>query len=90
MIDLLKGKEQRYFHLPAYLTLPDLVLDLQQVTAVPKDKMSGFHRRAALTPPYTQSVIARYTGYIGRVGLPDPPAATFVEALVRKRDVPTP
>jgi len=88
VVDLLKGKEQRYFHLPAYLALPDLVLDLQQVTAVSKEQMHQFRRRASLTPPYTQSVVARYTAYIGRVGLPDPPARVFVEGLVRKLDAP--
>ena len=87
VLNLLKNKEQRYFHLPAYLAIPDLVLDLQQVTSVPKGQMTQYRRRASLTPPYTQSVIARYTAYMGRVGLPDAPAEEFAEDLVRRRNL---
>ena len=88
VLNLFKNNEQRYFHLPAYLAVPDLVLDLQQVIAVSKGESMQYRRRASLTPPYTQSVIARYTAYMGRVGLPNPPAENFLGELVRRRDTP--
>jgi CheY-like chemotaxis protein len=83
---LLSGATPRYFHLPPYLTLPDLVLDLQQVTAVQKDDMQRFSRRAALTPPYAQSIVSRYAAYMSRIGLPNPPAREFVDAIAARRD----
>lgn len=83
---LLGTRRVRYFHLPAFLGIPDLILDLQQVNAVAYADLQGFQRRASVTPPYTQAVVARYTGYMGRVGLEDPPADDLLIALADRHD----
>ncbi|MGY1988050.1 hypothetical protein ACI792_17675 [Blastococcus sp. SYSU DS0669] len=70
--DILRGSRDRYFHLPAFLEIPDLLVDLQRIAAPPSETLGGYALIASLNPPYAQALLSRYLGYIGRIGLDDP------------------
>lgn len=78
---ILAGHLGRYFHLPAYLTIPDLLVDLQRLVSLPIEEIGGLELVASLNPPYAQALLTRYTHYIGRVGLPDPDVGWLLSSL---------
>ena len=66
-----QGQSDRFHFLPGTLTLPDLVVDFQQLTRVRWDELTGLDRLASLDSPFAESVLARFTRYLGRLGTPD-------------------
>ncbi len=65
------GQSERYYFLPGALTLPDLVVDFQQLVTLPRDKVSGLKRKASLDSPFAETFLARFSRYFGRLGTPD-------------------
>ena len=65
------GQAERFYFLPGALTLPDLVVDFQQLETLPRVKASGLDRRASLDSPFAEAFLARFTRYFGRLGTPD-------------------
>jgi CheY-like chemotaxis protein len=76
------GKQpDRYYFLPAALTLPNLVVDLQQIERVPCADLDGLTRLASLDSPFAEALITRFTRYYGRLGTPDLNVASVVAGL---------
>ncbi|MCJ7575778.1 MAG: hypothetical protein MUO80_03730 [Dehalococcoidia bacterium] len=78
LMNLLKnGKSERFYYLPGVFDLPDLVVDYQRLwpiepTAVDKLKGEGkLECLASLDSPYSESMLARFSRYFGRLGTPD-------------------
>ncbi len=65
------GQPERYYFLPGALTLPDLVVDFQQLATLPRDGASGLERRASLDSPFAEAFLARFARYFGRLGTRD-------------------
>lgn len=76
-----RGKE-RYRFLPGTMKFPDLMVDLQQLQAVPKSEFEGrFTRVASLDSPYAEKLLATFARYYGRIGTPDLDIAITIERL---------
>jgi CheY-like chemotaxis protein len=61
----------RFHFLPAALSLPDLVVDFQQVVTLPIKQMQTLERLASLDSPFAEALLARFVRYYGRLGTPD-------------------
>jgi hypothetical protein len=65
------GQADRVFFLPAALTLPNLIIDFQQIEKIRADDLAALDRVASLDSPFAEALVARFTRYFGRVGTPD-------------------
>lgn len=66
-----KTQPERYYFLPAALTLPNLIVDLQQIEKIPTAELDQFDRLASLDSPFAEALVALFTRYFGRLGTPD-------------------
>jgi hypothetical protein len=57
--------------LAALDTLPDMLIDFQSLEMIAYGDLSGLRRIASIDSPFAQALIARFTQYFGRIGLPD-------------------
>lgn len=79
---LLKGTTvDRYFHLPGFLDIPDLLIDLQHVESKPHGTLESLTPVASLNAPYAQALLSRFSRYVGRVGLDDPDTEWLLEGF---------
>ena len=66
------AQSDRYFFLPAVLeTVPDLVVDLQDLEGLPCDSLGAMTRVATVDSPFAEAITARFIRYFGRLGTPD-------------------
>lgn len=79
--ELLKGTQDRYFHLPHYLTVPDLLIDMQKVTSPAHATVAGWQRVASLAPPWPQILVSRFNRQVGRFGYEDPDIEGILDGL---------
>jgi CheY-like chemotaxis protein len=77
------GQRDRYYFLPATWGMPDLMVDLQQISYFPYTELGGYTHVATLDDPYAQSLIAQLGRFNGRVGTPDLDAIAVKERLRR-------
>lgn len=65
----------RYKYLPGTSFLPDLLVDFQSITTIPTATLApgagGYERIASLDSPFAESLQAKMTRYLGRIGTPD-------------------
>jgi CheY-like chemotaxis protein len=67
-----KGIQPDRFHfLPGALALPDLVVDFQQLTILPRSEIGNLKRLASLDSPFAEALLSRFIRYFGRLGTPD-------------------
>jgi hypothetical protein len=66
-----RGQRDRFKFLPGTFFLPDLVVDLQRLKAVPKDDLGNYEPVASLDSPFAESLLSRFAKYFGRLGTPD-------------------
>jgi len=85
LTSLLEGSRDRYFHLPGFLEIPDLLLDLQNVQSYSHATLEGLTPVASLNPPYSQALLVRFTRYVGRVGLDDPDTVWLLDGFRNTR-----
>ena len=82
-----KGAQQdRHFYLPpAMNVVPGLVVDLQNVVAVPRDKFASVHleRLATLDSPFAETLTTKFSRLFGRIGTPDLDTGELIERLAR-------
>lgn len=82
LVSLLKdnrhGKQhERFKCVPGVMNFPDLIVDFQQLTAISLTEFSSLRENgklesiASLDSPYAESLIARFTRYYSRLGVPD-------------------
>jgi len=74
-------KSERFFFLPGALSLPDLIVDFQQLVTLQRDHMGGLERLASLDSPFAEALLARFTRYFGRLGTPDLDVAVLLQRL---------
>ena len=65
------GQPERFYFLPGALTLPDLIVDFQQLVTLPQGQMKSLERLASLDSPFAEALLARFARYFGRLGAPD-------------------
>lgn len=65
------GQDDRWLYLPAAVTLPDLVADMQQLKSVPCADARALDHIASLDSPFAESAVNRFNRYYGRIGTPD-------------------
>lgn len=65
------GQAERFYFLPGALTLPDLVVDFQQLATLPRAQMTTLERLASLDSPFAEALLVRFARYFGRLGTPD-------------------
>jgi hypothetical protein len=72
-----KSQPERFYFLPGTLTLPDLLVDFQQLKTLQREELEKliqqeiWERVASLDSPFTEALLARFTRYLGRLGTPD-------------------
>jgi hypothetical protein len=75
------SQAERFFFLPGALSLPDLLVDFQQLVTLQRDHMSRLERLASLDNPFAEALLARFTRYFGRFGTPDLDVAVLLQRL---------
>lgn len=68
---VLKATQGRYYYLPAFRDLPDLVVDLEHVRAVPLDELGSMTAVASLVSPFSEALLVQHSQFRGRIGVPD-------------------
>ncbi|HWX22982.1 MAG TPA: hypothetical protein VN578_24030, partial [Candidatus Binatia bacterium] len=64
--------EGRYWYLPAFLEIPHLYCDFQQLESLRYPSLDAeFQPIAVLTPPFAESLQACFLAYHGGVGIPN-------------------
>lgn len=68
-----KGQHERYHYLPGALSIPDLIVDFLNVKKVPLETVNteNLVKLASLDSPFSESILARFSSYFGRIGTPD-------------------
>jgi CheY-like chemotaxis protein len=66
-----KTQPERFKFLPGTFFLPDLVVDFQELRAVPHGDVERLKAVASLDSPFAEAVSARFARYYGRLGTPD-------------------
>ncbi|WP_041763256.1 response regulator [[Leptolyngbya] sp. PCC 7376] len=79
-----KRQKGRYFFLPKAWRIPDLIVDFQNVKAIPLEEVfspdSKLERIASVDSPFRESLISRFNSFFGRIGTPD----LDVEIILRR------
>lgn len=75
------GQDDRTFFLPSAPTIPDLVVDFQQLRSIPRADLDALERLASLVSPFTEAVVNRFGRYFGRVGTDDLDVAGIMDRL---------
>ncbi|WP_268221056.1 hypothetical protein [Streptomyces sp. EMB24] len=81
---IILGRHDRYFHLPQFFTVPDLLIDLQHVKTPTESEMGGYTRISGLASPWPQVLVNRYNRQTGRMGFDDPDADAVLERISRE------
>lgn len=68
---VLMATHTRHSYLPAYRDIPDLVIDLQEITSMRFSELSNYEAVASLAPPFAEALVSQYSHYAGRIGIPD-------------------
>lgn len=62
---------ERYFFLPGSYTVPDLVVDFEQLSNTPCTTLEQSTRIASLDSPFAELMLFRFARFFGRLGTPD-------------------
>ncbi|MFA4849998.1 MAG: response regulator [Methanoregula sp.] len=68
------GQPERFVFLPGVLSIPDLIIDFQQLKIAKLEILKDtdkLKRIASIDPPYSDSILSKFSRYFGRVGTPD-------------------
>lgn len=69
--NVLRATQGRYYYLPAFRDLPDLVLDLENVRTVTVDELEPMEAVASLVSPFAEALLVQHSQFRGRIGVPD-------------------
>lgn len=71
--EILSGhvNRSRWYYLPAFLNIPDIVVDFERVLSVPIEDLDAYERVADLDSPFAEHLVSRHSQWRGRVGKPD-------------------
>lgn len=62
------SQRERYYFLPGFFEVPELVVDLANLTTVTAEKFATFERIASLDAPFAAAIITGFLRYFGRFG----------------------
>lgn len=81
-----KAQQDRYFYLPGAMMVPDLVVDLQNIVAVPQPEFESraLKRLASLDSPFTETLTSQFVRLFGRIGTPDLDTDKVIEHLAMR------
>ncbi len=67
------SQRDRHFYLPAAMSIPDLVVDLQNIAVIRREDFgsSGLERLATLDSPFAEALTSQFGRLFGRIGTPD-------------------
>lgn len=68
---VLTATQGRFYYLPAFRDIPDLVLDLENVRAVTAEALDVMSPVASLVSPFSEGLLVQHSQYRGRIGVPD-------------------
>lgn len=68
---VLTATQGRFYYLPAFREIPDLVLDLENVQAVAAQALDTMSPVASLVSPFSEGLLIQHSQYRGRIGVPD-------------------
>lgn len=77
LLVLLKNGKERYFFLPSVFNIPDLIVDYQDVSTLKPQEFANLIKEeklkciASLDSPYCEALLARFSRYFSRLGIPD-------------------
>ncbi|WP_426725270.1 hypothetical protein [Curtobacterium flaccumfaciens] len=69
--DVLASTRGRFYYLPSFRDIPDLVIDLEDVHAEAGSDLLGYVPVASLTSPFAESLLIQHSHHRGRIGVPD-------------------
>lgn len=75
------SQSERFYFLPGALSLPDLVVDFQQLVTQQREHVGRLERLASLDSPFAEALLAKFTRYFGRLGTPDLDVAVLLQRL---------
>lgn len=78
----LRGRLNRYFHLPAFRDVPNLLVDFDQVTSLPYDEINqkdGWERVATIDSPFCEAMLQHFGHGAARIGVEDLPIDHLVD-----------
>ncbi|WP_181311180.1 hypothetical protein [Nocardioides campestrisoli] len=78
---ILFGKNDRYFFLPTFRDIPNLVVDFQHVETVTLGHAGDLEHIATLASPFGEALLNNHSRYRGRIGTPNTTKA-MVNAIV--------
>ncbi|MDQ0933332.1 hypothetical protein [Streptomyces turgidiscabies] len=81
---IILGRHDRFFHLPKFFTVPDLLIDFQHVQTPTDSEMGEYVRISGLASPWPQVLVNRYNRQTGRMGFDDPNADAVLERISRE------
>ncbi|MFB7147832.1 MULTISPECIES: hypothetical protein [Streptomyces] len=81
---IILGRHDRFFHLPKFFKVPDLLVDLQHVRTPADAEMGEYVRISGLASPWPQVLVNRYNRQTGRMGFDDPNADAVLERISRE------
>lgn len=69
--DVLTSTRGQFHYLPRFREIPDLVIDLEDVRAVPVARLAEYGPVASLSSPFAESLLVQHSHHRGRIGVPD-------------------
>ncbi|MGQ4729372.1 hypothetical protein ACUN3E_17115 [Streptomyces sp. Ju416(a)] len=81
---IILGRHDRFFHLPKFFNVPDLIIDFQHVQTPADSEMVDYVRICGLASPWPQVLVNRYNRQTGRMGFDDPDADAVLERISRE------
>lgn len=83
-----KTQPERFKFLPGTFFLPNLVVDFQFLVQVPLAAAEKMSREATLDSPYVEALLARFSRYYGRLGVPNLDIEIVMGRLSSGGDIP--
>ena len=69
--NVLRATQGRFYYLPAFRDIPDLVLDLENVRTITVDELEPMEAVASLVSPFAEALLVQHSQFRGRIGVPD-------------------
>lgn len=83
--DVLTATQGRYSYLPPFREIPELVIDLEDLSTRRAEVVSALIPVASLSSPFAESLLVQFSHFRGRIGTPDLDHLRIKERLVQKR-----
>jgi hypothetical protein len=84
------AQSERFYFLPGSLSIPDLVIDFQQLYTVPLKRLKIMERNekieriASIDSPFAEAILSGFARYFGRLGTPDLDIECVVDRIKAK------